>query len=124
MTLMTGDEKHDSSSTSTLDTLWVLYDRVLRVNPQWPDDPARDRFLLSKGHGPVAYYAVLAAKGFLTRDQLRSFGDLHSVLGYHPIGCWCREWRSAPAHWATAWASRSAPPWACGSPGTPKAGWS
>jgi transketolase len=84
MTLMTGDEKHDSSSTSTLDALWVLYDRVLRVNPQWPDDPARDRFLLSKGHGPVAYYAVLAAKGFLTRDQLRSFGDLHSVLGYHP----------------------------------------
>lgn len=84
MTLMTGDEKHDSSATSTLDALWVLYDRVLQVDASQADDPNRDRFLLSKGHGPMAYYAVLAAKGFLTRDQLRSFGSRDSVLGYHP----------------------------------------
>jgi transketolase len=84
MTLMTGDEKHDASATSTLDALWVLYDQVLNVDPARPDDPDRDRFLLSKGHGPMAYYAVLAARGFLTEDQLRSFGRLESVLGYHP----------------------------------------
>src|SRR5580693_1791128 len=63
MTLMTGDEKHGPSATSTLDVLWVLYDRVLRVSPDTVDDPGRDRFLLSKAHGPAAYYAVLAAKG-------------------------------------------------------------
>ncbi len=84
MTLMTGDEKHGPSATSTLDVLWVLYDRVLRVDPHQPDDPDRDRFLLSKGHGPMAYYAVLAAKGFLTRDDLRGFGGADSILGYHP----------------------------------------
>jgi transketolase len=84
MTLMTGDEKHGPSATSTLDVLWVLYDRVLRVDPHRPDDPDRDRFLLSKGHGPMAYYAVLAAKGFLTSDDLRSFGGPDSILGYHP----------------------------------------
>ena len=54
MTLMTGDEKHDSSATSTLDVLWVLYREVLRVDPANPEDPDRDRFLLSKGHGPMA----------------------------------------------------------------------
>ena len=84
MTLMTGDEKHGPSATSTLDVLWVLYDRVLRVDPRRPDDPDRDRFLLSKGHGPMAYYAVLAAKGFLTPDDLRGFGGPDSILGYHP----------------------------------------
>jgi transketolase len=84
MTLMTGDEKHGPSATSTLDVLWVLYDRVLHVDPRRPDDPVRDRFLLSKGHGPMAYYAVLAAKGFLTLADLRSFGGPDSILGYHP----------------------------------------
>src|SRR3979409_1637951 len=62
---MTGAEKHSPSAASTLDVLWVLYDRVLRVSPDAPDDPDRDRFLVSKGHGPMACYAVLAAKGFL-----------------------------------------------------------
>ena len=84
LTLLTGDEKHDASSFSTLDVLWVLYDRVLRIDPADPDDPARDRFLLSKGHGPAAYYAVLAAKGFIPADSLAGFGSAESRLGYHP----------------------------------------
>ena len=75
LTLQTGDEKHDSSALSTLDVLWVLYDRVLE-----PDD----RFLLSKGHGPTAYYAVLAAKGFIPVETLPTFGAFDSPLGYHP----------------------------------------
>ncbi len=82
--LMTGDEKHTSAAHSTLDVLWVLYDRVLRVSPATIGDPARDRFLLSKGHGPMAYYAVLAAKGFIGPETLTTFGDFDSVLGYHP----------------------------------------
>ena len=84
LTLLTGDEKHDRSVHSTLDVLWVLYDRVLRVDPSAPDDPERDRFLLSKGHGPAAYYAVLAAKGFIPVDWLAGFGNGDSRLGYHP----------------------------------------
>ena len=67
LTRLEGDEKHDWSSVSTLDVLWVLYDRVLR------DD---DRFLLSKGHGPTAYYAVLAAKGVIPLELLDGFGTL------------------------------------------------
>ena len=84
MTLMTGDEKHEPSATSTLDVLWVLYDQVLRVSPERLDDPGRDRFLLSKGHGPAAYYAVLAAKGFIPESWLPGFGSAESRLGYHP----------------------------------------
>jgi transketolase len=84
MTQMTGDEKHGPSATSTLDVLWVLYDRVLRVSPTTVDDPDRDRFLLSKGHGPMAYYAVLAAKGFVSPDVLPTFGAFDSPLGHHP----------------------------------------
>jgi transketolase len=81
---MTGDEKHGPAATSTLDALWVLYDRVLRVTPGRVDDPGRDRFLLSKGHGPMAYYAVLAAKGFVPVGWLEGFGAYDSPLGHHP----------------------------------------
>jgi transketolase len=84
MTQMTGDEKHGPSATSTLDVLWVLYDQVLRVSPDTVDDPGRDRFLLSKGHGPAAYYAVLAAKEFIPESWLPGFGSAGSRLGYHP----------------------------------------
>lgn len=84
MSLMTGDEKHMVSATSTLDVLWVLYDRVLRVFPERPDDPDRDRFLLSKGHGPAAFYAVLAAKNFIPVETLPAYGQTGSRLGYHP----------------------------------------
>ena len=84
MAKMTGDEKHDFAAESTLDVLWVLYDRVLRVTPETADWPSRDRFYLSKGHGPMAYYAVLAAKGFLPEAELPSFGTFGSRLGQHP----------------------------------------
>jgi len=84
MRLMTGDDKHSDAAMSTLDAIWVLYDRILRVSPNAPDDPDRDRFLLSKGHGPTAYYAVLAAKGFIPLDVLPTFGAFDSPLGHHP----------------------------------------
>ncbi len=82
--LMAGDEKHDWSAASTLDVLWVLYDRVLDITPETAGDPDRDRFLLSKGHGPMAYYAVLAAKGFVPVEALAKFGTYDSPLGHHP----------------------------------------
>ncbi|PSK98372.1 transketolase [Murinocardiopsis flavida] len=82
--LMTGDRKHQAASASTLDVLWVLYDQVLDVAPGRTDDPDRDRFLLSKGHGPAAYYAVLAAKGFIGVRSLRDWAAFDSSLGHHP----------------------------------------
>jgi transketolase len=81
---MTGDEKHEWAAASTLDVLWVLYDRVLDISPATVDDPDRDRFLLSKGHGPMAYYAVLAAKGFLDPATLDDWTTFASPLGQHP----------------------------------------
>lgn len=81
---MAGDEKHEWAAASTLDVLWVLYDRVLNVGPGNVDDPDRDRFLLSKGHGPMAYYAVLAAKGFFPAETLDDWTTFGSPLGQHP----------------------------------------
>src|SRR5579871_4739483 len=75
LTRLTGDEKHDWSSLSTLDVVWTLYDRVLEEG---------DRFFLSKGHGPAATYAVLAAKGILPVEALDRLGEFDSPLGHHP----------------------------------------
>lgn len=84
MTRMTGDEKHSAAATSTRDVLAVLYDGLLDIHPDRLDDSDRDRFLLSKGHGPTAYYAVLAAAGFFPEHWLDSFGEFDSPLGLHP----------------------------------------
>ena len=84
MSLMTGDEKHSAAATSTLDVVWVLYDRVLNVSPETVSDPDRDRFYLSKGHGPMAYYATLVAKGFFPESWLPGWGQFDSPLGFHP----------------------------------------
>jgi transketolase len=81
---MTGDEKHDLAAYSTLDVLRVLYERVLDVSPETVDDPRRDRFLLSKGHGPMAYYAVLCDRGS-PRGVARPSGRRSTPRsGYHP----------------------------------------
>ena len=84
LTRITGDAKHAPSAHSTVDVLWVLYDRILRIDPHDPEAPDRDRFLLSKGHGPAAYYAVLAAKGFIPVAWLDDLGSASSRLGHHP----------------------------------------
>lgn len=81
---ITVDQKHAPSAHSTLDVLRVLYDRILRISPATVDEPDRDRFLLSKGHGPAAYYAVLAAKGFFPEEWLDDMGGWDSPLGHHP----------------------------------------
>lgn len=81
---VTGDEKHAPSAHSTLDVISVLYDRVLRIDPRHPADPRRDRFLLSKGHGPAAFYTVLASKGFFPASWLDDVGSATSPLGHHP----------------------------------------
>ena len=84
MSLMTGDEKHTAAATSTLDVIWVLYERVLDAGPDRIGDPHRDRFYLSKGHGPMAYYAVLADRGFFPESWLPDWASWDSPLGHHP----------------------------------------
>ena len=80
----TGDEKHDASATSVAEVLDALYDDVLDVSPERVADPDRDRFYLSKGHGPQAYHAVLARHGYFSPELLDGFGTAASPLGHHP----------------------------------------
>ncbi|MEV6877740.1 thiamine pyrophosphate-dependent enzyme [Amycolatopsis sp. NPDC051128] len=84
ISLMTGDDKHRAAAESTVDVLWVLYDRVLDITTENFREPGRDRFLLSKGHGPMAYYAVLTAKGFIDEAELATWSGPASRLGHHP----------------------------------------
>jgi hypothetical protein len=92
ITRLVGDEKHAPSAHSTREVLWVLYDRVLRVSPATVDYPARDRFLLSKGHGPMAFYATLAAKGFFPEAWLDDMGSWESPARAPPRPV-ARAWR-------------------------------
>jgi transketolase len=78
-----GDEKHDASSYSTLDVIDVLYD-VMRFDPKRPAWEGRDRFILSKGHGPLAFYAVLIKNGFFPADEMERFLTWDGILGGHP----------------------------------------
>jgi transketolase len=80
----TAGEGHIGSAFSILDILWVLYDQVLRINPKDPKSDERDRFVLSKGHGSLALYAILAEKGFFSVAELGSFATFDSLLGGHP----------------------------------------
>jgi len=84
MARLTGDEKHYLASYSTFTGLRVLYERVLDVSPERIEDPRRDRFLLSKGHGPMVYYAVLCDRGYFPESWLASWATFDSPLGHHP----------------------------------------
>lgn len=74
---------HVGSSLSMVELLTVLYARVLRVKPVQPNWTERDRFILSKGHGCAAYYAVLAEAGFFPVDWLTTFYQDGSKLAGH-----------------------------------------
>ncbi len=74
---------HIGSALSIADILAVLYSDVLKVNSQDPSFEDRDRFILSKGHAVVALYSVLAARGFIPEDELKSYGELNSRLMNH-----------------------------------------
>ncbi len=84
LTAANAGEGHIPSALSILDILWVLYDRILRFDPASPAAEARDRFVLSKGHGGLGLYAVLAAKGFFPAAELDGFAGFSSRFGGHP----------------------------------------
>ena len=75
---------HIGGDLSTTDVLTTLFFAVLRVDPKAPDDPKRDRFILSKGHCAGALYSTLALRGFFPTDMLSSFMQPLSALNGHP----------------------------------------
>ncbi len=77
-------EGHVPSAFSILDILIVLYDKVLHINPKKLNDQNRDRFVLSKGHGSLGLYVVLADKKFFPKKQLKLFAQVEGILGGHP----------------------------------------
>ena len=74
---------HPGGSLSIADVLAYLYKYVLRVDPKNPDDPDRDRFVLSKGHTAPALYAILAESGFIPKEDLKTFRHIDSYLQGH-----------------------------------------
>lgn len=72
------------SACSCVDLLYVLYTHIARTFPQDPWQETRDRVILSKGHGCLALYAMLAEKGFFPRKDLSTFCAFGSHLGGHP----------------------------------------
>lgn len=79
-----GGRGHVGSSFSLVEIFRVLFDHVLRFNPADPRWPDRDRCILSKGHGCLALYALLADKGFFSMDELDRFCRKGGILGGHP----------------------------------------
>jgi transketolase len=75
---------HVGGEMSATDILVTLYFAVLRVDPERPNDPDRDRFILSKGHSAVALYTTLAHRGFIPMEQLDTFAQPLSKLNGHP----------------------------------------
>ncbi len=75
---------HFGSAFSILEILRVLYDDILRYNPTEPKWALRDRCILSKGHGCLALYVILAEKGFFPEEELWKFCQPDGLLGGHP----------------------------------------
>jgi transketolase len=74
---------HPGGSLSAADILSVLYWRVMNIDPAYPKDPGRDRFVLSKGHCTPALYAVLALRGYFPEKDLELFRSIEGNLSGH-----------------------------------------
>ncbi|MBW2975802.1 transketolase [Candidatus Woesearchaeota archaeon] len=75
---------HPGGSLSAADIMVCLYFHKMRHNPKKPDDPDRDRFILSKGHAAPALYACLAYSGYFPVKELETLRQLGSRLQGHP----------------------------------------
>lgn len=75
---------HIGGDLSCLNVLTALYFEILNVTPEHPENPNRDRFVLSKGHCVEALYVTLEAKGYLKKEILDTLGQFGSILSGHP----------------------------------------
>ena len=82
--LIGGGRGHMGSAMSLIEILRVLYDEFMHFNPNKPNLQNRDRLILSKGHGCLALYALLADKKFIKKNELDKTSKFDSILGGHP----------------------------------------
>lgn len=75
---------HPGGSLSAVELMAGLFYTQMRVDPKNPKKEDRDRFVLSKGHVAPCYYAVLGEMGFFSKNEFKSFRQLHSILQGHP----------------------------------------
>lgn len=75
---------HPGGSLSATEAFTLLYFEELHIDPKNPDDPKRDRFVLSKGHCAPGLYAALAARGFFPEEDLLTLRHIGSYLQGHP----------------------------------------
>ena len=83
-TLEGGQRGHIGSTLSLIEILRVLYDDILLYDAKNPTWAERDRCILSKGHGCIAQYVLLADKGYIDFSHLDTFCQFDSILGGHP----------------------------------------
>jgi len=76
---------HPGGSLSAVDALVALYFVHMKHNPKKPNDPNRDRFILSKGHAAPALYAVLAERGYFPIEELKKLRMINCMLQGHPV---------------------------------------
>jgi transketolase len=76
---------HIGSALSTVDVITALYFEWLKINPQKPLAKTRDYFILSKGHGCLGLYSVLALRGFFSKSHLETYFQDNTVLTGHPV---------------------------------------
>jgi len=82
--LIGGQRGHIGSSMSLVEIMRVLYDDILKFKVDEPMWEGRDRCILSKGHGCLTLYALLADKGFFSTEEMKNFCRHDSILGGHP----------------------------------------
>jgi transketolase len=75
---------HIGGPLSAMDMLVALYFRIMRIRPEEPHWPDRDRFVLSKGHSAIGLYTVLAMRGYFPTEELSTFDGIDSRLQGHP----------------------------------------
>ena len=75
---------HPGGSLSAVDALTYLYFKEMQIDPENPQDPERDRFVLSKGHAAPGLYATLAERGFFPVEDLATLRRDGSYLEGHP----------------------------------------
>jgi len=77
--------EHVGSALSEIDILIFLYNLILKISSKNPNDPNRDRFILSKGHGVLGLYSVLEQQGFISQKELDNYGSDGTRLAGHPV---------------------------------------
>ena len=79
-----GKSGHPGGALSCADILAVLYFNQMNINPEKPNDGARDRFVLSKGHSAPVLYSTLANRGYFDKEELKTLRHIESNLQGHP----------------------------------------